>query len=165
MNDSLVIIFTNADGSVGIVHPIPQPQWNLRGNTEAQNDQEHLEQVATRAVPPGLKWRVIPRKNLPNRYEYRDAWRDNGSELYVDLSAARSIKMQRIREKRNRLLSALDLHKVRLDDVGPESKIKELACYRQALRNLPPFIEKQLINANTLEELDQIPIDWPLSPG
>lgn len=101
-------------------------------------------------------WREVEFSDFPTDRVFREAWRDTGKAVEVDMPIAREIHRGRLREARAPKLAALDVEYMRADEIGDVAKKKEIAARKQALRDVTvyPGIEK----AQTPDELKAI---WP----
>jgi len=170
------IIYTRADGGVSIV--VPSPEFIARYESEP----EALAAVKAGSVPvtisnppPGIPDQlpraealrlglafvetpseIVDEVSLPTNREFRDAWRKNANAVDVDMPAARSIHMRRIRTVRDSALLAADTEQARVTDIGTPSEIAALKVERQKLRDMPATVDLEA--AATPEALSKI---WP----
>jgi hypothetical protein len=68
--------------------------------------------------------------------------------------------MAEVRSLRDLALSASDREKIKLDEIGSSEERKEMAAYRQTLRDLPAVVEAELDSM----PLDQLEIFKPRLP-
>lgn len=126
-----VIIFTNEDGSCGVIYPSPKCGLTI-------------EEIAAKDVPEGLFHRITTKDNIPTERDFRNAWTDTkaGMTVDVDVEKAKGIHMDNLRGIRNKKLEALDIETLKGNDVQVE---------KQVLRDLPETID--LSGITTAEEL------------
>lgn len=135
---SIVIVYTRPDGELSICNP---------------GDGRLVLDTLKRDIPPDAS--LMDASELPADRLFRGAWIMQGGFVIVDMSKARGIHRQRLREAREPLLRAADVDMTRaLDDPGRQAEIE---ARRQALRDVTdhPDIEA----AQTPEELSAV---WPL---
>ena len=59
-----VIIYPNPDGGLAVIYPAPQ-----------YLEDHSIEDIAKKDVPSGvLSYKIIHRDELPNDYDFREAW-------------------------------------------------------------------------------------------
>ena len=140
----MIIIFKNADGTCGVIHPAHKALKTVENPTGFT-----IEEIAEKDVPDGLEYRLAPLESLPKERYYRDAWTDDleTETVDVDIEKARVIHSGKIREARNAKLAELDIETMKGLDVQAE---------KQVLRDLPANTD--LSTATTPEELRAI---WP----
>jgi|DEB0MinimDraft_6_1074348.scaffolds.fasta_scaffold230859_1 hypothetical protein len=83
-------IVYKTDSGVSIVIPSPEA-------LEAMT----IEEIAAKDVPAGMEYTIVSADDLPADWTFRDAWRQNGSSVYVDLPAAKAIAHTHRRTKRS----------------------------------------------------------------
>ena len=83
-------IVYKADSGVSIVIPSPEA---LAAMT--------IEEIAARDIPAGVEYTIVSADDLPADRTFRDAWRQNGSSVDVDLPAAKTIAHTHRRIKRS----------------------------------------------------------------
>ena len=60
-----------------------------------------IEEIAAKDVPAGMEYTIVSVDDLPADRTFRDAWRQNGSGVDVDLPAAKTIAHTHRRTKRS----------------------------------------------------------------
>lgn len=130
---SLRIIYEDK-GMLHIV--IPAAQWIDR-----------MEELAQKVIPEGISSRIVDANDIPSDRYFRDAWKDLGTFIDIDMPMARDIHMDIIRRERDKELSRLDIEQLKGNDVSAE---------KQILRDIPGTFD--LSNASTSEELKAL---WP----
>jgi hypothetical protein len=139
-------LLKNADGSVQVMEMHQQP------NGSHSTPEAEIAKWAPHKRDEVNSWREITRDDIPvmdRGRHFRDAWRDGGKAVDVDMPKARDIHRERLRTMRTSKLSALDIEMTRAFD--DKAKQGEIEKRRQALRDVTadPAIEK----ASTPEEL------------
>ena len=153
------IVLQKPDGSILVVTPAADV---VEGETET----EYLDRIAARtlaAVPSFagcVRLADVELSDIPGR-RFREAWRQVGGGIGVDLPSARSIVMADLRAERNRRLTETDAEKNRLDDVGTSQEKNALRVRRQALRDLPVVVAAE-IAAMTAEQMELHSPTWPI---
>jgi hypothetical protein len=136
------IIYTRPDGGVSVVYPVISAD-DPEGFTEQQALQRAHKDVPADAIEPTVV------EDIPSDRTFRNAWRQRGAQVEVDMPKAREIHRERLRRIRAPRLAAEDVNFMRALERGePTSPI---AARKQALRDAPadPAIEA----AATPEEL------------
>lgn len=131
------IVYQRPDGGVSIVTPAISSD-DPPDFTEVQAE----ERAMTTAVPvDAMNPRFINDENIPADRTFRDAWRDTGTMVDVDMSRARMIHMNRIRVARDNELKKLDVEwiaRAARDDTTGAAKTE---TKRQALREIPQTLD------------------------
>jgi len=91
--------------------------------------------------------------------KYRDAWREKGGEITVDLPAARLIKLAEIRIERDKRLA--DSDKEWLIAMSQGKSQDEINTKKKALRDIPDVAESALKKLKKLETIDAYSPEWP----
>lgn len=147
------LIFTRTDGGLTVVVPCISENDPV-GFTEAQA----VARALSESVPLSAKTnaRVIENSDVPSDRTFRDAWKDSGSNIDVDMPKAREIWREKMRLARKPKLEALDVEYQKADEIGDQERKKLIAGLKKLLRDLTdlPAIEA----AQTPEELKAI---WP----
>lgn len=89
----------------------------------------------------------IKPSSLPADKTFRAAWVEKDGQVIEDITKAREIHMERIREARNKKLAELDIETLKGNDVQAE---------KQKLRDIPSTFD--LSKAKTIDELKTL---WP----
>ena len=111
------------------------------------------EEIIEKDIPHGCKYRVVNDSDLPEDDVFRSAWT---IDLTVDMSKAREIWMQNIRDARDEKLNALDFGWMRAMEMGETETATSIALEKQKLRDLP-----KEINLNQFEKSDDLKGYWP----
>ena len=150
-------IFTNSEGKLCYMRFADQQDVaKLYPGLSRLTPEEFLDWVMKKDVPmDAVNPRLIEESELPSQErDFRDAWKDNGARVEVDMPKAREIHLNRIREKRNAKLAELDVEV--LKNLSKPSEVARLEQEKQALRDLPETIQSQLDAATTASELLKI---------
>ncbi len=125
-----------------------------------ETDEEFIERIRLKDVPSdAVGVAVVDASSLPKDRAFRDAWEHDGlGFVSVNLTKAREIHRQRIRQAREPLLSALDVAFMRALGRRNQAEVDAIEAKRQILRDAPddPVIDA----AKTIDELKAA---WPLS--
>jgi hypothetical protein len=81
--------------------------------------------------------RIVDATDLPADATFRDAWRDDGVSVQVDMEQAREIHLGRIRKSRNAALQGLDVDYMRALEQGDATAQQAIATEKQRLRDIP----------------------------
>lgn len=96
--------------------------------------------------------------DVPSDRTYRNAWRENAGKIEVDLNEAKQIKLNEIRELRNKQLAALDYEYIKADEASSVAQKSIIAAKKQSLRDLPAT--EKFAGVTTPEQLkDYIPVE------
>lgn len=145
------LIYTNADGSVSIVHSASKS--NLEQVLGPLTDEKFRKHVIERSIPPEAN-NVI---EMPDDWEpptdryFRNAWVQSDAAVVVDMPRAREVQKKVLRTLRKPLLEALDVEMIIALESANSSKIAEIKTRKQGLRDITddPTIEA----AQTPEQL------------
>ena len=111
------IIYTNSDGTVAIIHPIGD-----------MND-------AIKAVPSGLSYEIVEDSAIPSDRSFRNAWKQNSKTIETDMTKAKEIHKENIRNARTPKLAELDVEFQKALETS--SSTTEIVAKKQALRDAP----------------------------
>ena len=166
--DTITVAVTRVDGGVTILQVVekeyePDGHGGRRLRKEYAVDTAYVDSLIARYVNDGhwgggkapVSWRFVPSDFATEDRGFRDAWKDDrGLKVGVDMPKAREIHKERLRVKRLPLMDALDVAYSRADEQGDQSKKREIAAKKQALRDVTadPAIEA----AQTPEELKNV---------
>lgn len=148
-----VFFVTRPDGGVSVSRPLG---W---GDVPDETEAEWLARVRAHLATayPSATIRQATESDVPTDRTWRDAWRDNGTAIEVDMARARDIFRDRIRAARAPRLEALDVAWMRAAEAGDRNEQGRIAAAKQALRDAPmhPAIEA----AKTPDELAAIDLE------
>ena len=88
---------------------------------------------------------------VPSTRHFREAWSLNGNVITEDLTTAKEIFKDKIREVRKPLLETLDVTYMKSLETGNESHKAEAVTKKNNLRNAPAATA--ISNATTIDEL------------
>lgn len=115
------IIYTTPDGGVAVVIP--------SGNLP-------IDQVLAKDVPDGVTGLIVEAADIPSDRSFRNAWKRNGRKVEHDMTKAREIHRDRIREARAPKLAELDVAMQR-EQEKPNPNTASITANKQALRDAP----------------------------
>ena len=149
----LKFVYTNPDGSVGIVGSGHLEALQLQFGAQFSLD-DLRALIAKRSIPAGATFTEMPPGwEPPADREFRNAWRGRPTAesvahveeptIHVDMPHARQIWRDKLRRKRIAKLTALDAEYMRADEASDQQEKRRIAAKKQALRDLPadPDIE------------------------
>lgn len=144
------IIYQTEDGGIAVIVPSPKAGVSI-------------EQIAAKDVPPGRTYRIVDASEIPTDRTYRNAWEPDFAEpkkVKTDMTKAREIHRNYIRQARAPKLQELDIEFMRAAEVADTAKMNSVAAKKQALRDATadPAIEA----AATTEDLKRC---WPADLG
>ncbi len=136
------IVYTREDGGVSVIVPSPEALQTMT-----------IEQIAAKDVPQGLSYRITDVENIPPDRTFREAWTDENptDTVDIDMTKARDIHKNTLRELRKPLLEALDIEYFKALEAGDEAKCSEIKADKQALRDVTSH--SSISNAQTPEDL------------
>jgi hypothetical protein len=127
------------------------PDGSLRLGCPAPGIKLSLKQIAARDKPKDAKVHILKPSSVPlGAEDFLGAWRrhKNGT-IAVDLDAAKSLRMDRLRPIRDARLAALDVAFLRALEEGRDTAA--IAAEKQALRDLPA--KEKWKGVKTLEDI------------
>ena len=128
-----VIIFVNDNGGVATCIPTGELP---------------IEQVLEKDCPKGRGARIVSYLDLPNEYnDFYDAWEMDATSVTVNLTKAKELTKNRLRQERTPLLAAQDVAFQRALESGADTTA--IVAEKQRLRDLPSLADA----CATLEEL------------
>ena len=125
------IIYTNSDGTLSIITPT--------GNV---ND-------AIKDVPSGLSYEIVKDSVIPTDRSFRNAWKQNSKTVETDMTKAKEIHKNKIREARTPKLAELDIEFQKALETGASTT--DIVSKKQALRDAPA--DSAIASANTEAKL------------
>ena len=115
-------------------------------------DESKVDGVLARAIPKGaINVRVMDAVDLDRNF--RNAWRDEGAMVTVDMIKARAIHLDRLRDLRVPVLARLDVAWSMAAAKKDSMSADQIEAKRQALRDMPQTIQTQLDAATTPDAL------------
>jgi len=133
-----IITYPQENGVVAII--IPTVEF-LETNS--------IEDVAAKDVPKGLPFKIINESEIPTDRTFRDAW-EYGESISVNFAKAQDITKERLRRKREPLLTALDVQFQRA--LETQSDTSAIVVEKQRLRDITKLVD----TAKTLDDLKAI---------
>jgi len=124
------IIYATGTG-IAIIHPTGQLS---------------IEKVAEKDVPAGVSFRIVDDDEVPIDRTFRNAWKDDNG-IKVDISRAKDITKDRLRNERKPLLEAQDIAFQRALETGASTAA--IVSEKQRLRD----ITKQVDGITSPDEL------------
>lgn len=117
------IIYTNDNGNVVVITPV---------STELT-----VEEVAAKDVPAGKSYTIVEDAQVPTDRSFRDAWALSDGSIQVEMTKAKDLMRDKIREARKDLLSAEDVTFMRAVETADADAQAASAARKQALRDAP----------------------------
>ena len=147
------IIYTNPDdGMVIIIAPAYKSY---------QTDEETERKVIAQSVPEGVSYRLVTESEYEAEVAacagrvFRDTWEDIEGTIQVNMSKARDVQMDKIRDVRNKELVALDVPFMKALEDGDTDAQATLKAKKQELRDIPQTFD---LTTDTPEQLKE---KWP----
>jgi hypothetical protein len=103
------------------------------------------------AVPRGVTATVIDDSAIPADRTFRSAWQVDGFSVAVEMTKAREIHKEHLREMRAPLLAESDVEFVRALELNDRQLQAEIAAKKQALRDVTA--DPSIAAARTPEQL------------
>lgn len=134
--------------------------WHDATRPPTLSDAEFLNHAMRRifttvGISPDHPYRVIPQYLLAVQDEYfRDCWVD--TDFTVDLSRARTLHMDNIRQARDKALIALDVPFMRAVESGDLAEQQRIREEKQRLRDIPSTFDLSIYATAT-----EIKAAWP----
>lgn len=142
------LIYTDQDGNALIVIPVPIEHLRKMPQFKNMTQEQYEAHVWERSIPEdAIDPQELKAADIPNDRYFRNAWKQNGNKINIDMPLAREIHMNAIRIARDLKLKELDIETM---------KGREVQTEKQILRDLP--VNTDLTTATTPEELKAI---WP----
>ena len=144
------ILYTRLDGSLSIVIPVINTQPTREAITEAEAEQRAWSRLPEDAINP----QFVEDSAIPQDRTFRNAWRQSGAVVRVDMGAARELHKEHLRRLRAPKFEPLERAQRTALVLGDAAKAAVLEGRLQALRDAPadPAIEA----AQTPEELKSV---------
>jgi len=102
----------------------------------AETEVEFLARVMARSVPEdAIDPAIIDEDSLPPR-DFRDAYALKSGKIDIDMTKAREVHRERLRQMRKPKLEALDIAYQRADERGDTAAKADIAGQKQALRDV-----------------------------
>ena len=117
------IIYTNDNGNVVVVTPV---------STELT-----VDEIAAKDVPAGKSYSIVEDAQVPTDRSFRDAWALSDGSIQVEMTKAKDLMRDKIREVRKDLLAAEDVAFMRAVETADADAQTASAARKQALRDAP----------------------------
>lgn len=150
---SKVIVYTTSDGNIVIVHPAYGDRLRPAGDT----DEALIERCLRRLPLDVFNVHFIEKSDIPRDRTFRAAWTSDGTSIRIDMAKAREHWLDTVlRPERNAALAALDIEALKAIEAGDATALSRIAAEKQALRDMPVRVRKDLDAAVDPEQLKQI---------
>jgi len=106
-------------------------------------------------------WQHLGDIPVPTSRRFRNQWRAAAGAVDVDLPLAREQIVTEVRAERDKHLGASDGVYLKAQERGTEKEERDIASYRQALRDLPAVVSPALDAITTADELEGFVAAWP----
>lgn len=113
-----------------------------------------VETLMITAVPEEYRStaRIVEDDCIPTDKTFRDAWDFNDEKIFEDISRAKEIHKNRLREERKTLLEELDVKYIRMLESGEE--VSEIIEEKQRLRDITKLVDE----CETIEDIKEVKI-------
>ncbi len=129
------------------------PDGTVRRRIYNPKSEVPIEEALTQNLPAGTEGPfTLSPAQLPQDREYREAWRWDGGKVVEDVEAAKSIHLDKLREKRKEKLAALDVEFMIASDDGDAQALKRIAKKRKRLRDLTKEPMNHINDITTLKQ-------------
>lgn len=154
MADRVILYHEPISNDLHIIIPAPS------GRLPKESEDDWIARIVAKDVPSGVAFRVVDRSVIPTDRTYRNAWKDTGGTVTVDLPRARLLHMRRIRHARDRELTKLDALWMRAFSRGQTDLANQIEAKRKTLRQIP-----QVANLDSKATLAEVHDYWPEDLG
>ena len=117
------IIYTNDNGNMVVITPV---------STELT-----VEEIAAKDVPAGKSYTIVEDSQVPTDRSFRDAWALSDGSIQVEMTKAKDLMRDKIREVRKDLLASEDVEFMRAVETANAYAQAASAARKQALRDAP----------------------------
>jgi hypothetical protein len=133
MEPTAVLALTFPDDSVG----------RMQYHGKDTSDERLQAEIDKSALPaPPVSWRRCSLEDFPTRHaDFRNAWKDDGATIGIDMAKARDITRHRLRTEREPILKSLDAAALRALEVGDDQRLRTVAAEKQVLRDITELPE------------------------
>lgn len=108
------------------------------------------------SLPEDVTAFVIDSSNLPQDTTFFNAWELDGEEVVINLTKAKEIWKDKLRQARKPVFEKLDIEYIKALENEDNSKAKQIISIKRQLRDIT--ISKELANAKTIEAVKAF---WP----
>ena len=112
------IIYTDSDGTVSVIHP-------TKGDVNN----------AIKDVPSGKSYKIVDDSVVPSDRSFRDAWVQDNETIKEDITKARELHKNRIRDARKPKLESLDIEFQKALETSADTT--SIVSKKNALRDAP----------------------------
>ena len=134
------IIFTNEDGSIGVIVPTKEGLAKFG-----------IDGLAKKDVPEGKAFRIVDEEEIPSDRTFRNAWETDAEvAVKVNIPKAKGITKDRLRAERDVLLKDLDTQFIRAQESKADTTA--IVAEKQRLRDITDEVHK----LETVEDLKTI---------
>ena len=137
------IIYKDSDG-VKVIIPSPNYLRRHYGSTD---------ELVKKRVPEGLDYKIVSDDAIPSDRYFRNAWDLKSGKITTDITKAKEIKKEYLRQERKPLLEALDVDYMRA--LETKSDTVSITAEKQRLRDITKLCD----DCKTVEELKAIKIE------
>lgn len=138
-----------SDGGVSII--IPNTKEAVEKDLRRQlSDAEFEQHVRDVSIPmDAINVAEVEDINIPSDREFRNAWKQNGGAIDIDLAEAKNIQLDRIRKAREPKLIDLDKEFMLALEKGLDTTI--IAAKKQELRDITEPLKN--LNPTNIQEI------------
>lgn len=134
----MVVVRTLRDREGNLVELKAPQDVRVPAKRRKETDDELLQRIMREGLPAGaVDARVVERRRIPSDRTFRNAWRQSGREIVVDMALAREIHREAIRERRKPMLEALDRDYIRADERRDTPERERIIALKNKLRDAP----------------------------
>lgn len=155
MVETLSIAIHFADDTVGIMQYVVDDGHTVqrRSVTSVDIDAEIQRTPWGPQKLPVQGWKILPGKNadVPSDRSFRDSWTWREGKIVHDMTRAKSIHRDRLREVRRPMLEALDVDYLRAQESGNSEDMARIVERKQKLRDITK--DPQIDQADTIDQL------------
>lgn len=122
------IIYKDLDG-VKVI--IPSPHY--KGT---------LDELAKKRVPEGLVYKIVSDDSIPTDRYFRNAWDIKSGKITTDITKAKEIKKEIIRQERKEFFTANDILFMEAVEEQDTEKLQKFRVERQRLKDITKEVDK-----------------------
>ena len=119
--------------SKGVKVIIPSPNYLRR-------HQGSTDELVKKRVPEGLEYKIVADDKIPTDRYFRNAWDIKSGKVVTDITKAKEIKKEILRQERKPLLELLDVEVMK--NIKDSVKLDEIETKKQKLRDITSDIDK-----------------------
>jgi len=110
-----------------------------------------VDEIAAKDVPAGKSYTIVEDSQVPTDRSFRDAWIFSDDIIQVDMTKAKDLMRNKIREVRKDLLESEDITFMRAVETADVDAQAASAARKQALRDAP--LASAISNASNVTAL------------